>query len=416
MKEKELPFPENEIERLIALQSYNIIDSGEEKDFDAIAAIASAICQTPISLITFIDEKRQWFKSHIGTELTENYRDLSFCTHTIAGPDDIMIVPDALLDERFIGNPVVTEAKVTFYAGVPLINEEGYALGTLCVLDQKTHDFTGGQIDALKALAKQVVDKIELRRKVSALEKTNQELINANVLIQKFASMAAHDIKNPLSSIKLTSQALKVRHEKLQDEGCLRLVNMNISATDSLLTLVDEMMAYSKNPALLLERKQDFDLNMLLNKMLGLLSVPANIHIELPVGKHRLLFSIIAFEQILINLLSNAIRYNDKSEGIIQIRFSEDESYYDLEIEDNGIGIPGEYLEKIFQNNFTLKITDRFNNQGSGIGLSTVKDLLYLLNSSITVTSVYGKGSIFLVRLKKQGHLTPNHSIVNSED
>src|ERR1700744_1816327 len=141
MSEKELPVPENEAERLVALQSYDIIDSGEEKDFDAIAAIASAICGTPISLITFIDEKRQWFKSHIGTDMTENFRDLSFCTYAIAGTEDIMIVPDALQDERFATNPVVTEAQVTFYAGVPLVNEDGYALGTLCVLDQQSHEF-----------------------------------------------------------------------------------------------------------------------------------------------------------------------------------------------------------------------------------------------------------------------------------
>src|SRR6201996_1936210 len=192
MREKELPVPENEAERLVALQSYDIIDSGEEKDFDAIAAIASAICGTPISLITFIDEKRQWFKSHIGTDLTENFRDLSFCTYAIARPDEIMIVPDALQDERFAENPVVTEVGVTFYAGVPLVNEDGFALGTLCVLDQKPHDFNNEQVATLKALAKQVVDKIELKRKIFTLERTNQELVNANVLIQKFASMAAH--------------------------------------------------------------------------------------------------------------------------------------------------------------------------------------------------------------------------------
>lgn len=401
MVEKQLPVPENEAERLIALQSYDIIDSGEEKDFDAIASIASAICNTPISLITFIDDKRQWFKSHIGTDLTENFRDLSFCTYTIASPDEIMIVPDAMKDERFAGNPVVTEANVTFYAGVPLVNEDGYALGTLCVLDQQTHDFSQGQIDALKALAKQVVDKIELQRKVSLLEKTNQELLNANVLIQKFASMAAHDIKNPLSSIKLTSQALRTRQEITQNEGCLRLVNMNISATDNLLVLVDEMMAYSKNPALLLEKRQEFDLNALINRIVSLLPVPDSIRIEVPPGRHPLNFSIIAMEQILINLLSNAIRYNDKPEGHIQIRFTDDAEFYHLEVEDNGIGIPDAYLEKIFTNNFTLKIRDRFNNYGSGIGLSTVKDLLYLLNSSITVTSVPGKGALFSVRLRK---------------
>lgn len=402
MREKELPVPKNEAERLIALQSYAIMDSGVEKDFDAIAAIASAICNTPIALITFIDGQRQWFKSHIGTELTENFRDLSFCTYAIAMTDDIMIVPDALQDARFAGNPAVTEAKVTFYAGVPLVNEDGFALGTLCVLDQQTHDFSETQIDALKALAVQVVDKIELRRKVSALEKNNQELINANVLIQKFASMAAHDIKNPLSSIKLTSQALRTRQEISQSEGCLRLVNMNISATDSLLVLLNDMMAYSRNPALLLERKQDFELNGLVQKVLALLPLPDSIKIELPAGKHTIHFSLIAFEQLLLNLLSNAIRYNDKTDGLIQIRFAEDENYYLLEIEDNGRGIPEGYLDKIFGNNFTLKVADRFNNQGSGIGLATVKDLLYLLSSSITVESVFGQGSIFRVRLSKR--------------
>ncbi|MFS2187204.1 ATP-binding protein [Mucilaginibacter sp. Mucisp84] len=396
-----LPVPENEAERLAALQSYAIIDSGEEADFDAIASIASAICHTPISLITFIDEKRQWFKSHIGTTLTENFRDLSFCTYAIAEPEQIMIVPDASQDHRFAENPVVTEANVTFYAGVPLVNEDGFALGTLCVLDQKPHDFNEVQVDALKALAKQVVDKIELRRKVLALQQTNQELINANVLIQKFASMAAHDIKNPLSSIRLTSQALRTRQEITQSDGCLRLVNMNISAADNLLALVDEMMAYSKNPQLLLEKRQDFELNALISKIQGLLNVPDSVRILLPEAKHQLHYSIIAVEQLLINLLSNAIRYNDKPEAIIQIRFEENEAFYLFEVEDNGRGIPEEYLEKIFSNNFTLKTKDRFDTLGSGIGLATVKDLLYLLGSSIAVRSVVGEGTTFVIRLTK---------------
>lgn len=401
MKEIQLPLPKNEIDRLIALESYYIMDSGEEDDFDAIASIASAVCQTPISLITFIDDKRQWFKSHIGTDLTENFRDLSFCTHVIAEAEDVMIVPDASVDERFAGNPVVTESKITFYAGVPLINEDGYALGTICVLDQQPHEFSEIQIIALKALAKQVVDKLELRRKVLKLEKINQELLSANMLIQKFASMAAHDIKNPLSSIKLTSQALKLRHEKQQDEGCLRLVNMTLSATDNLLMLVDEMLAYSKNPTLLLEKKQQFELNGLIRKVLSLLSAPDNMQIELPADQHQVYFSLVAMEQILINLLSNAIRYNDKDKPHIKISFTQDDYFYQLEIADNGIGIPDEYREKIFGSNFTLNVTDRFNNLGSGIGLSTVKDLLYLLKSTIEVESTLGKGSTFFVRLKK---------------
>ena len=396
------PVPENEQDRLIALQSYHIFDTAEEKDFDDLASLAAAICQVPIALITFIDEERQWFKSHVGTSLTENTRDLSFCTHLIASQDDIMLVPDASLDERFVNNPIINgPTKLTFYAGVPLVNADGFALGTLCVIDTEKHILTPYQEQALKTLANQVVDKLELKRKVAALEKANQQLLNSNVLIQKFASMAAHDIKNPLSSILLTSQALKMRHEKMEDQSCLRLVNLNITAAKTLLELVDEMLTYSKSPALLLAKKQDFEVGGLIKKIISLLTVPENVEIVLPEEKHFIRISIIAFEQILINLLSNAIRYNDKENALIQIRFEQDDEYYRLEIEDNGIGIAEQYHEKIFGNNFTLKITDRYNKKGSGIGLSTVKDLLNALNGNIYVKSTPGEGATFFVSIKK---------------
>jgi signal transduction histidine kinase len=144
-----------------------------------------------------------------------------------------------------------------------------------------------------------------------------------------------------------------------------------------------------------------FPLNALIIKIQGLLNIPDSIHIVLPEAKHRLHYSLIAVEQLLINLLSNAIRYNDKTEALIHIRFEENETFYILEVEDNGRGIPEAYLEKIFTNNFTLKTKDRFNNLGSGIGLATVKDLLYLLGSDISVNSVIDEGTTFTVRLKK---------------
>jgi signal transduction histidine kinase len=392
----------NEEDRLAALHSYDIFDSGEEKDFDALTSLASAICQIPIALITFIDDKRQWFKSHHGTDMTENLRELSFCTYAIESGEDIMLVPDPSLDERFVNNPMVTgPTKVAFYAGVPLVNEDGYALGTLCMLDQQTHTLSTQQIEALKTLAKQVVDKIELRRKVLTLEKTNQELLNSNVLIQKFASMAAHDIKNPLSTIMLTSQALKIRLEKLQDEGCLRLVDMNVTSTKNLLGLVDEMLEYSKAPSLLITKRQQVDLNSILRKVISMLVVPENIEIIMPEENHSIYISIIAFEQIMLNLLSNAIRYNNKERGYIKIGFDQDDEFYRFEVEDNGIGIAEQYHEKIFGNNFTLKITDRYNNKGSGIGLSTVKDLLSVLNGNISVRSIPGVGATFFATLKK---------------
>lgn len=397
-----IPLPKNEDLRLEALESYQIFDTESEKEFDDIASLASVICQAPIALITFIDEKRQSFKSHHGTDMTENERELSFCTHAIASSDDIMIVPDASKDSRFTQNPVVTgSAKITFYAGVPLINEDGYALGTLCVFDQQTHSLSQIQVNALKTLAKQIVDKLELRRKIKVLEKTNQELLNSNVLIQKFASMAAHDIKNPLSSILLSSEALRKRYESLKFDGCLKLIDLNISSTKSLLGLVDEMLAYSKSPSSLLVNKQQFSLNNLVRKVIAMLIIPENMEIILPEEKHELYLSVIAFDQIMINLISNAIRYNDKEKGIISIRFEQDETFYRFEIEDNGPGIPQEFHERIFENNFTLKKEDRNHKKGTGIGLSTVKDLITALKGTINVRSVMDQGTTFSFAIKK---------------
>jgi signal transduction histidine kinase len=402
IKKTFVPIPENEAERLTALHSYNILDTAEEKDFDELTVLASAICQTPVALISLVDDKRQWFKSHIGTNTTETPKEQSFCAHAIASSDDIMIIDDARNDERFAHNPLVTgDPKIVFYAGVPLINEDGYALGSLCVIDRQQKQLSDQQITSLKILAKQVIDKLELRRKIAALETANHELRDANVFIQKFASMAAHDIKNPLSSILLTSQALKIRLQKLEDEGCTRLVDLNITSTSRLTNLLDEMLAYSQTPSLLLTKKASVDLNNLLKKIISMVKVPDNFQINVPDNTHQLDISTVAFEQIFINLLSNAIRYNDKETGIVNIRFTHDDDFYRFEVEDNGIGIANEYHEKIFGNNFTLKITDRYNDKGTGIGLSTVKDLIKALKGSIHVKSVLGEGATFFIAIRK---------------
>lgn len=396
------PYPLNEKARLAALESYDLMDSGDDEDFNAIATIASAICGIPISLITFIDDKRQYFKSHIGTDISENLRELSFCTHAIASSEEIMVVEDATTDPRFADNPMVTgPTKLVFYAGVPLINENGFALGTLCVLDQQTHVLSQQQVSALKSLAKQVVDKIELKNKIRKLESTNHELMNSNVLIQKFASMAAHDIKNPLTSILLTSQLLRAGAEKEGTERALKLIDVNISSTKSLLNLVEEMLEYSKAPGLLIARKQNFSTRGLFDRMKNLVPAPENFTITFQSDLTEIHHSVIAMEQVLLNLVTNAIRYNDKSQAVVKVNISEDKDNYLIQVEDNGIGIAAEYHQQIFSSNFTLNQTDRFQKKGTGIGLSTVKDLVTALKGEIMLASKPGEGSLFTIRFIK---------------
>lgn len=159
------PIPENEDERLNALRGYQILDTNKEADFDRLTELASLICEVPMSMVTLIDDKRQWFKSSYGLELTETTRDLAFCRYTILG-DSLLEVEDASLDERFDTNIYVTEApNVRFYAGHPLVDPNGYSIGTICVFDSVPKKLTDNQKQALKILAVQAMSLIVDQRK-----------------------------------------------------------------------------------------------------------------------------------------------------------------------------------------------------------------------------------------------------------
>lgn len=188
-----LPVPQNEEERLSALLDYNILDTISEEEFDDLTLLASSICQVPIALISLIDKDRQWFKSKIGMTDAETSRDISFCQYTIMG-DSILEVPNALEDNRFKDNPFVTgQEQIRFYAGAPLIDPNGYAIGSLCVLDRVPRQLSNEQKKSLQTLSKQIINQLELRQK-------NIQLKNE---ISSLAKKALEDLSQELNSYKL---------------------------------------------------------------------------------------------------------------------------------------------------------------------------------------------------------------------
>ena len=191
----DIPF--DEVSRLSALRELNILDTAAEKEFDELTVLAAQICQAPIALISLIDEQRQWFKSRVGLNLTKTPRDIAFCAHAILQPNRLLEVPDTQLDNRFADNPLVLEApNIRFYAGAPLIDTDGYALGTLCVIDHVPRKLAEAQRAALTVLSRAIVQQIELRRRLQRIKNSTGKLLSHNNRLEAEVKIGAATLED----------------------------------------------------------------------------------------------------------------------------------------------------------------------------------------------------------------------------
>ena len=394
--------PSNEAARLRALKRYNILDTLPEKDFDDITRIASEICQTPIATITLIDENRQWFKSKVGLVDQETSRDIAFCAHAILQPEEMLIVPDSREDERFRDNPLVTgEPWIQFYAGVPLVNPEGYPLGTLCIIDKETRQLTAQQITSLKALANQVVAQFELRLKVEELHQSQTALKEANQALETFAYNASHDLKNPLNNIIALTDLLRRQLPDTTTDDIFRMVHHLSSSANRLKDMVDSLLEFSRVAEITAQEKETVDIHQLMEDITSLMNIPAGFNFNYTEVPPLVITSRTALQHILVNLCTNAVKYNDKGEGSVQLTGTEEDTHYTFRLQDNGMGIPEESFPTIFRMFSTLGQKDRFNEHGTGLGLYIVKKLVEKLGGEIRIHSKIGKGTTFEFTLAK---------------
>ncbi|RCJ19955.1 ATPase [Nostoc sp. ATCC 43529] len=235
------PLPENEKQRIESLLQYRILDTPAEAAFDDLTRLASYICGTPIALISLVDRDRQWFKSKVGLDALETPRDLAFCAHAILQPE-VFVVPDATKDERFATNPLVTsDPHVQFYAGVPLTNPEGYAVGTLCVIDRVPRNLTPEQTEALRMLGRQVIKQLEMRRTLASLVLASDRRKQAHKVRKQFLTRIAQGFGLALTILVLIA-TLSYQSTEVLINTSKNLLNtqMTINALEELLSNIKD--------------------------------------------------------------------------------------------------------------------------------------------------------------------------------
>jgi two-component system, sensor histidine kinase len=412
----EARIPDNEKERLAALNSYNILDTLPEQVFDDITTIASHICSTPIALVSLIDKDRQWFKSHMGLDATETPRELAFCAHAINEPTEILEIEDSFKDKRFHDNPLATDApNVRFYAGAPLISPEGFALGTICVIDNKPNKLTRKQRDTLYALSRQVVSQLELKKKNVELKKAKEKAEKASQAKADFLSMMSHEIRTPLNAIiGMTHILLQENPRKDQIEN----LDVLEFSGENLMVIINDILDYNKIEAgkLLLDNV-DFNLKELLKSIKNSqdfratekgVSLKLYYDDDLP---EYFQSDAVRLSQVLNNLVSNAIKFTESGSVKIVVeskKLASESAQIYFEITDTGIGISKSSVNKIFER-FTQAESDTTRKfGGTGLGLSISKKLLELMGSEIAVESELGSGSKFYFTLELTRSSTPD--------
>jgi len=386
--------PNNEEQRLKELKRLQILDSEREKDFDNLVSLAAAVCGVPISLITLLDESRQWFKAKVGLEAESTSREISFCGHAI-NQEDVFFIEDALSDDRFVDNPLVTDdPKIRFYAGMPLKSANGMNLGTLCVIDSEPKKLNGQQIEALKILGRQASRLIDLRDKKNQLTKKNEQLENINGLHNQINNIISHDVRGPIRSLKsYLNSGLIGQSEELSLEVVFPIIKQGIN---NLNDLIENLLEWSANiNTVTISTFRLFDLVIEIAHLFEETSKEKNISFKFDFDSNLKITADISMIKFVVrNLVSNALKFTENGEITISGQKIEGHGIR-IAIADTGIGIKPTSLEKIKSGKKNISTIGTKNEKGTGLGIKLIKEFLRLHQSSLNIKSVENNGSTF---------------------
>ena len=385
------PIPADEAERLQALHSFDMLDSPQEPDFDDIVALASAACGAPMSLVTMVDADRQWARARIGADFADVSRDVSFCAHAILGRD-LLVVPDARADARFAGNPhVVREPGVRFYAGAPLLTSEGYALGALCVVDAVPRRLSLGQLQALRALSRQITSQLELRRLVAGLFRSRAREQEVERLRNELSNLVRYQLVVPLSELRACVELLRDTPDCPPEIAHRLGVAAHAGATD-LLRLLDDLVRIVGPPKDEPElHPRTVDLAAITEEAVRSVrpigdakDIP--LRIDRPPGPVPVFADPARLGQALSHLLFNAVKFTPCG-GQLRVEVDPSPS---IRLRDLG---PCDERPCLYEHLYEAAMMRPLGSPGPDIGLSVVKAILDASHATIAMSDEAGSGT-----------------------
>ena len=374
--------------RLQNLYSYRILDTAPDDAFEEIANLAADICDAPIALVSLVSDTRQWFKVHVGLDVEETARSVSFCAHAIL-QDDLFIVSDTLKDPRFADNPLVTgPPHIRFYAGAPLHTDEGYNVGTLCIIDLQPRELTPIQRKALSVLRHHVLTLMKIRRQ-------NMELRGLNNELTSIGAVVSHDLVAPMRRILGFSRILKEDHAVDLGKDGEEVVDRVQAAARNMKERVESLSALfnvSRSPLYLTK----LNLSELAEKVLLELKATDPVrHLEYRIEPDLFVYSDARVLRILLEkLLENAWKFTaNNSLTRIEIGREEKDGRTLFYVRDNGTGFDMSGARRLFVPFQRLHSEKQF--KGAGVGLAVVQRILNRHGGEIFCESTRDEGTTF---------------------
>ncbi len=394
------PVPFNEEKRLKALAGYDVLDTPPEEAFDSLTRLALRYFDTPVALVSLVDEARQWFKSVQGLDVRETDREVAFCGHAIMA-NDPLIVLDATVDPRFADNTLVCDKPgIRFYAGAPLVTPHGFRLGTFCVIDFKPRsEFPDDHMTALQDFATAAMQSLNARRLAYAQQNADEAQIAEDSRVAAFSAIA-HEIRSPIAAFKGCLAAIESEvYGPLGDEQYGVLIAAMSETADQVITMTDRMLNLARlrtgNVELVEAQSSVAALLKGAQQAWRFMEDHGEIDIRIEDSTRGALLSAdeILVAQMLGNLITNAVKYSHRP-GQITLTASVDRAgNLELAVSDSGIGMNADDLASALRPYSQVVRPGRKSVKGVGIGLPLVKQLIELHGGRLQLVSAEGKGT-----------------------